>query len=203
MTETPSSVAAGAVSVISLSLQLLGGCIKGFILLFTANNLGQDSSTIICMLHIQEIQLTEWGWRSGILRDEGILDLCLNARPVEESLRRLQDLLLDAKQHKKRYCLDIGENSMPEPRSSGLIEAPSESPSVSAGSSNETHRWILRKAGISQEPGITRRLWWADVGKEKVTGLVFDVQSLIRRLWGLLDPWRQDDLLDATKRMGS
>ena len=55
----PINPAAGAVGVVSLSLQLPWGCIKGSVLLCTAHNLGSDASTIVCMLELQEIQLTE------------------------------------------------------------------------------------------------------------------------------------------------
>lgn len=78
----PFSTAAGAVGVVSLSLQLLGGCIKGFVLLSTAHNLGDDASTIACMLELQEIQLTEWARRAGLLAGDGVLD-----RGVERTRR--------------------------------------------------------------------------------------------------------------------
>src|SRR2546430_611862 len=103
----PFSTAAGAVSVVSLSLQLLGGCIKGFVLLSTAHNLGNDASTIVCMLELQEIQLTEWARRAGLLTGDGALDRRLNAHAIEETLLRLQNLLLDTEQLKKRYGLRL------------------------------------------------------------------------------------------------
>jgi hypothetical protein len=85
----PFSVAAGAVGVISLSLQLLGGCIKGFVLLSTAHNLGKDASTIMCMLNLQEIQLTEWAKRAGLLTGDGVLDRRLNPAAVESTLKEI------------------------------------------------------------------------------------------------------------------
>lgn len=103
----PLSVAVGAAGLVSLSLQLLGGCIKGFVLLSTARNLGKDSSTIICMLHIQEIHLTEWARRTGLLGGDGVLDRRLNASAVEATLQQLRDLLLDAKMLKRKYGLSL------------------------------------------------------------------------------------------------
>src|SRR5947209_18314122 len=103
----PIGPAAGAVGVASLSLQLLGGCIKGFVLLSTARNLGSDASTIVCMLELQEIQLTEWARRAGLLTGDGVLDRRLNVRAVEETLLHLQNLLLDTEQLKKRYGLKL------------------------------------------------------------------------------------------------
>src|SRR4051812_7487092 len=96
-----------AVSVVSLSLQLLGGCIKGFTLLSTAHNMGKDALTIVCMLNIQEIQLTDWARRAGLLTGDGTLDSRLNATAVEETLQHLQDLLLNTEQLKKRYGLTL------------------------------------------------------------------------------------------------
>lgn len=191
----PFSVAVGAAALVSLSLQLFGGCIKGFVLLSKARNLGKDSSTIICMLHIQEVQLTEWGRRSGLLGDDGVLDRRLNASAVEATLQQLRDLLLDSKALKKKYGLAIEEGHDAQPQSVGQI-------GVSTGVSDDTRQWIFSKAGIDQDPGILKRLWWAAVDKDKISQLAADVQSLVRGLWELLDPWRQDDLLSSTKRLG-
>lgn len=38
--------------------------------------------------------------------------------------------------------------------------------------------------------------------KDKISRLVADIQSLVHELWELLNPWRQDDLLDSTEIIG-
>lgn len=201
----PLSIAAGAAGLVSLSLQLLGGCIQGFVLLSTARNLNKDASTIICMLQIQEVQLVEWASRSGILGEGGTLDRRLNATAVNATLQQLRDLLLDAKLLKKKYGLGIVEN----PDSSNSATAFGESASasdistVATGVTDDTRRRILSKAGISRDPGTLKRLWWAAVDKDKITRLAGDIQSLVHGLWELLDPWRYDDLMDSTNRIGA
>jgi hypothetical protein len=201
----PLSVAAGAAGLISLSLQLFGGCIKGFVLLSTARNLEKDASIIVCMLHIQEIRLTEWARRAGLLTDDGMLDRRLNAIAIEAILRQLQDLLLDTKRLKKRYGLALVEHNSTQQQISGLLESDSisETPTVSTGISGDIRRRILSRTGLFQEPGVFKRLRWAIVDKEKITKLVADINFLIRGLWDLLDPWRHDDLLNTTRNIGS
>ncbi|PMD16723.1 hypothetical protein NA56DRAFT_649282 [Hyaloscypha hepaticicola] len=202
----PLSVAAGAAGLISLSLQLFGSCIKGFVLLSTARNLEKDASIIVCMLNFEEIRLTEWARRAGILTDDGTLDRRLNATAVEAALRQLRDLLLDTKTLKKRYGLALVERNSTQQQTVGLLEEAdsiSETPTVSTGISGDIRRRILSKAGLAQEPGVLKRLWWAAVDKEKISRLVADVHSLVSALWDHLDPWRHDDLLDTTRNIGS
>jgi Prion-inhibition and propagation len=56
----PISVAGLGIGTASAAFQLFAGCIKSFVLLSTAHNLGKDSSAMTCMLNLQEIELTEW-----------------------------------------------------------------------------------------------------------------------------------------------
>jgi hypothetical protein len=201
----PFSTAAGAVGVVSLSLQLLGGCIKGFVLLSIARNLGNDASTIVCMLELQEIQLTEWARRAGLLTGDGVLDRRLNAHAVEETLLQLQNLLLDTEQLKKRYGLRLVPQATNDQQMATQLQAASlsESQRVFTSISDETRRQIMTRAKVAQEQNIFKRLWWAAVDKEKIEKLVGDVHFLVRELWHLLDPWRHDDLANSTKAIAS
>lgn len=201
----PFSTAAGAVGVVSLSLQLLGGCIKGFVLLSTAHNLGNDASTIACMLELQEIQLTEWARRADLLPGDGVLDRRLNAHAVQETLLQLQNLLLDTEQLKKRYGLKLVPQATNDQRTITQLQAASlsERQKVFTSISDETRRQIMTRAMVLQEQNIFKRLWWAAVDKEKIEKLVGDVHFLVRELWNLLDPWRHDDLVNSTNAITS
>jgi len=202
----PLSIAASAAGLASLSFQLFAGCVQGFIILSTANNLGKDASTIVCMLNIQETHLIEWGRRAGLLTGDGQLDKRLNAPIVEQTLQMLRGLLLDTKQLKNRYKLDLVEKpnaaqiQLPDARKLTL----SDTEKVFTGISDQTRREVLFSAGLIQNKNaFPKRLWWAAVDKEKIEQLVDKIQVFIRELGFLLDPWRQDDLLHATQSIAS
>ena len=49
-----------ALAVVSLSFQLFAGCVKGFILISDAQNLGKDAALERMKLMLQEYRLVEW-----------------------------------------------------------------------------------------------------------------------------------------------
>ena len=190
----PFSVAAGAVGVVSLALELLGGCVKGFVLLSTAQNIGRDAPTICCMVELQEASLINWAQSAGLLPDDGTLDRRLNLQLVEETLFQLRNLLLDTDHLKRKYGLSL------IPRPSGARSAQqqqADAKRVFTGVSDETRRQIMQKARISPESNVFKRLWWAVVDKEKMEKLVADIHFLVRELWHLLEPFRHDDVLGS------
>jgi hypothetical protein len=191
----PLSVAASAAGLTSLALQLLGGCIQGFILLSTAHSFGKDGPTIAFMLSLQEIQLTEWARRAGLLAGDGTPDPRLNRQAVENTLAQLKDLLLGAKTLKEKYGLSLIAQPLLEPSDeAALAEATGVSAPVVLA---ESRRQILTRAGMVPEPNIVKRLWWAAVDKSKLERLVGDVRNLVDELRKMLDPLRQDDLFNA------
>ncbi|KAI1459631.1 prion-inhibition and propagation-domain-containing protein [Annulohypoxylon moriforme] len=197
----PLSIAASAAGLISLSLQLFGGCIKGFVLLSTAQNLGKHASAIVCILNIQEIQLTDWARRAGLLTGDGTLDPRLNSSAVEMILQQLQDLLLDTEKLKKRYGLKLVPHTDAEHQTTAQLHnySLSEVDRVFTGISDDTRRHILTKAKVAQGQHLFKRLWWAAVDKDNIEKLAADVHFLVRELWNLLEPTRQDDFLNSTK----
>ncbi|KAI0895278.1 prion-inhibition and propagation-domain-containing protein [Annulohypoxylon nitens] len=197
----PLSIAASTAGLVSLSLQLFGGCIKGFVLLSTAQNLGKHASAIECILNIQEIQLTDWARRAGLLTGDGTLDPRLNPNAVEMILQQLQDLLLDTEKLKKRYGLKLvqNEDSIQQTTAQLHNHSLSEVDRVFTGISDDTRRQILARAKVAQSQHIFKRLWWAAVDKDNIEKLAADIHFLVRELWNLLDPTRHDDFLNSTK----
>lgn len=191
----PLSVAALALGAASISFQLFAGCIQGFVLLSTAHNLGKDSSTLLCMLNLQEIQLTEWARRAGLLKEEGVLDRRLNETVVCLVLKELQDLLLNTEKLKHRYKLGLVAKSF-----SAQQEFPSGTSSVIHGIlgdaiSNELRGDIMYRARLIQSKNnFPQRLWWAAVDKGKFSELIDTIRSFVTELWHLYDPIRQDDM---------
>ena len=190
----PMSVSGLAISAVSLTFQVFAGCIKGFVLLSTAHNLGKDSSTLICMLNLQELRLTEWAQRAGLLSEEGRLDRRLNETAVNFTLTELQNLLLDTEKLKTRYKLNL--TKVPEGENGVNNNFPAVTHSIlSQAVPDQVRGDIMYRAHLTQaRNSFPQRLWWASVDKTKLEELIAKIKSFIQELWYLLDPIRQDDM---------
>ena len=194
-TMDPISAAGLGLGVVSFSFQLFAGCIKGFVLLSTAHNLGKDSSTLICMLDLQEIQLTEWARCAGLLAENGRLDRRLNETVVHATLKELQDLLLDTDKLKLRYKLGLATKSSTPQNEPSKSESPVARGILSNAISDDLRGDIMYRARLIQSKNnFPQRLWWAAVDKTKFENLIDRIKSFIRELWYLLDPIRQGDM---------
>ncbi|KAL2042838.1 hypothetical protein N7G274_004598 [Stereocaulon virgatum] len=194
----PISIAGLGLSVASVSFQLFAGCIKGFVLLSTAHNLGKDSSALICQLNLQEIQLTEWARCAGLLAGDGSLDRRLNEKIVHATLKELQDLLLDTEKLKVRYKLGLASKSLTPQSEPDRRESPVAHGILSNAISNELRADVMYKARLIQSKNsFPQRLWWAAVDKAKFEELIGNIRSFIRELWYLLDPIRQRDVTQS------
>ena len=107
----PVSVAGLGLGVVSLAFQLFAGCIQGFVILPTAHNLSDDSSTLLCMLNLQEYRLTDWARRAGLLSESRALNRRLNETIVQAMLQYFQTLLTDTDKLKSRYKLGLSATS--------------------------------------------------------------------------------------------
>lgn len=194
----PLSIGAATAGFVSLSLQLLSGCVKGFVLLTTAHNLGKDASTIVCMLNLQEVQLIEWARRAGLLTGAGSVDPRLNQAAVEVTLRQIEQLLQNTENLKTRYGLSLMQQKY-DGYQTTAVQDPSKSDKsvIFTSISQDTRDDILRRAGDAQKTNLMKRLWWAAVDKEKIEHLVTDVHFLIRELWNLINPLQHDDITNS------
>ena len=191
----PISITGLGLSATSLAFQLFAGCIKGFVLLSTAHNLGKDSSTLLCMLNLQEIRLTEWARRANLLGTDGAMDKRLNESIVHAVLQELRDLLLDTDKLKARYNLGLVTKDSSWQDHSPEIASPVAHGVLGHAISNDVRRDIMHRARIIQtKNGFPRRIWWAAVDKVRFEELIGKIEYFIRELWLLLDPWLQDDL---------
>ena len=194
----PISVAGLGLSAASISFQLFAGCIKGFVLLSTAHNLGKDSSTLTCKLNLQEVQLTEWARCAGLLAGDGSLDRRLNENIVHATLKELQDLLLDTEKLKVRYKLGLASKSLSPQSEPDRRESPVALGILSNAISDELRADIMYKARLIQSKNnFPQRLWWAAVDKAKFEELIESIRSFIRELWYLLDPIRQGHITQS------
>lgn len=192
----PVSVAGLAISAGGIAFQILGGCIKGFILLSNVHGFGKDSATYNCMLNLQELQLVEWAGRAGLLTRPPCLNPRLSEPIVCAVLRQLQSLLLDTSKLKHRYKMTKSD----EPTPSSGIQSPSDyadqaTSLFTEAVSNDLRGDIMSRAGaIESNAKWPRRVWWAAVDKAKFQELIQDIRILTTELWRLLDPLRQDDM---------
>ncbi|KAL8792123.1 MAG: hypothetical protein Q9195_005298 [Heterodermia aff. obscurata] len=196
----PLSVAGLGLGALSLAFQLFAGCIKGFVLLSTAQHIGKDSSTLVCMLNLQEIQLTEWARRACLLSVPHELDRRLNGAIVQAVLKELESLLLDTEKLKSRYNLGFQAASF-----SATASCPPVSPSggiLDLAISDETRRDVLFKARLIQNRNtLPQRLRWATVDKSKFEEYVDQIRMFVQELWRLLDPLRQDEMVTGLQQV--
>ena len=196
----PLSLAGLGIGVASLAFELFAGCIKGFVLLSTAHNLGKDRSTWIRMLNLQEVQLTEWARCAGLLAAECALDKRLNETVVHATLKELRELLLDTDKLKTRHKLGLVANPSMRREDADENGSPAARGVLSHAISDDLRRDILFRARLIQSKNsFPRRLWWAAVDKSKFEELIDRVKSFIRELWYLLDPVRQGDVTQSLK----
>ena len=97
---------ASVASFISLSFQLFDGCIKGFVLLSAAQELGSRGDVLACQLEWEHYCLQRWARTAGLFNDPPELNV-LNPALVQNTLANLEQLLTNAKTLKEDYGLDI------------------------------------------------------------------------------------------------
>ncbi|KAI4212257.1 MAG: hypothetical protein LQ351_004970 [Letrouitia transgressa] len=194
----PLSVAGLGIGVVSLAFQAFAGCIKGFVLLSAAHNFDQNSSTLLCLLNLQELQLTEWARRAGLLEDPPSLDMRLNELMVRAVLQQLQVLLSDTDKLQSRYKISFktpqGATQEDVTENTGTNE--SDESILRSTVSNNLRREIMHRAGIiSDRRSFPKRLWWAAVDRGKFQELIETIRTFTVELWKLFDPIRQDQML--------
>ena len=97
---------ASVASFISLSFQLFDGCIKGFVLLSAAQELGSRGDVLACQLEWEHYCLQRWARTAGLFKDPPELNV-LNPALVQTTLANLEQLLTNAKRLKEDYGLDV------------------------------------------------------------------------------------------------
>ncbi|KAL8630538.1 hypothetical protein Q9189_003748 [Teloschistes chrysophthalmus] len=153
--------------------------------------MGKDSSTLLCMLNLQEIQLTGWARRAGLLSESHALDRRLNETVVHTVLSELKSLLSDTDKLKTRYKLSLSDR----PPKDASVRSPPEHGILGNVISWETRNDILLTARLMQSRNhFPQRLWWAAVDKSKFEEYVSQIRFFVQELWRLLDPLRQDEM---------
>ena len=98
--------AASLASFVSLSLQLFDGCIRGFVLLSAAQELGSRGDVLACQLEWEHYCLHQWARIVGLFNEPPELNVS-NPALVHKTLSNLEQLLTNAGKLKEQYGLDI------------------------------------------------------------------------------------------------
>lgn len=187
-------------AVVSLSFEVFAGCIKGFVIVSNAHNLGKDASYLRTMLNLEEYRFTQWAIKVNLMQPNAAIVPQLNQALASNLMGQLNSLL-QADKISERYKLDL------------LVDPPTELPSssthddlsqnvLSVAVSDETRREILAKAKLIQSKNsLPKRFWWAAVDKGKFESLVRDVRTIVQGLWALLDSIQQDEVTSSIQQV--
>ena len=202
--------AATLVSIIGFSFQIFDGCVKGFVLLSTAGNLGRDADIFRSMLDWEQFRLEQWAEKVS-LQDPSQADMLMDWKLVADTLQHLEHLTNDTKLLKEKYKLVLMERAPP------LAEAvidPEDDEKISTSrfkrlfGQGEKHSSTAAAKVIQAKNTYSKKLWWAAVDKQSMRHLIDDIAHFVQRLHDLLNSSIQSQmkksvdilLYDATQR---
>ena len=180
--------AATLVSIIGFSFQIFDGCVKGFVLLSTAGNLGRDADIFRSMLDWEQFRLEQWAERVS-LQDPSHADMLMDWKLVADTLQQLEHLTNDTKLLKDKYNLVLLDRAPP------LMKASTESDEEKASTSRfkrlfgqgEKYSSTAAAKVIQAKNTYAKKLWWAAVDKQSMRHLIDDIAYFVQRLHDLLD----------------
>ena len=193
----PLSIAGLGIGAASIAFQAFAGCIKGFVILSTAHRFDRDRSMLVCLLNIQELQLTEWAREAGLLSNPPALDQRLNQTIVCDVLLQLQSLLLDTEklQGKYKIATTMANRFVAQGDQQPEDDQSESQDGLRQGVSNDVRGDVMYRAGIIQSRNsFPRRLWWAAVDKAKFQEYIDTIRTLTAELWRLFDNFRQKEM---------
>jgi Prion-inhibition and propagation len=196
----PASAAGIALSVTSLSFQLFAGCVRGFVFLSTAHNLGRDASFLRTMLKVEEYRFVQWADVVGLTSPDSKTISRINPALAEELMVHLQDRF-DQNKLKERYKLELVASASSTHVVEEGIEMRESQDILAKAVSDEKRGEILARAKLIQNKNkLPKRLWWAAVDKSRFEDLIRDVGRINDALWTLLEPQRQAELSQQIER---
>ena len=201
--------AATLVSIIGFSFQIFDGCVKGFVLLSTAGNLGRDADIFRSMLDWEQFRLEQWAEQVN-LRDPSKADMLMDWKLVADTLQHLENLTNDTKLLKAKYNLVLLERALPLTNATAVLDDEKASTSRFKRLFGQGEKYSSTSAAkvIQAKNNHGKKLWWAAVDKQSMKQLIDDIAYFVQRLHDLLNSSVQsrmkesvDVLLhDATQR---
>ncbi|CAD6593988.1 MAG: hypothetical protein ASARMPREDX12_007892 [Alectoria sarmentosa] len=197
------------VSIIGFSFQIFDGCVKGFVLLSTAGNLGRDADIFRSMLDWEQFRLEQWAEKIN-LQDPSKADMLMDWKLVADTLQHLENLTNDTRLLKEKYNLVLLERAPPLMKATAVLEDEKSSASRFKRLFGQGEKYSSTAAAkvIQAKNSYPKKLWWAAVDKQSMKHLIDDIAHFVQRLHDLLNSSVQshmkqsmDTLLhDATQR---
>lgn len=197
------------ISIIGFSFQIFDGCVKGFVLLSTAGNLGRDADIFRSMLDWEQFRLEQWAEKIN-LQDPSKADMLMDWKLITDTLQHLENLITDTKLMKENYNIVLLERAPPLEKATAMEDE--EKASISRFKrlfgQGEKYSSTATAKVIQAKNTYPRKLWWAAVDKQSMKRLIDDIAYFVQRLHDLLNSSVQsqmkqsvDTLLhDATQR---
>ena len=176
------------VSIIGFSFQIFDGCVKGFVLLSTAGNLGRDADIFRSMLDWEQFRLEQWAEEIN-LRDPSKADMLMDWKLITDTLQHLEDLITDTKLMKEKYNIVLLERAPALEKTAANEDE--EKASISRFKrlfgQGEKHSSTAAAKVIQAKNTYPRKLWWAAVDKQSMKRLIDDIAYFVQRLHDLLN----------------
>lgn len=196
--------AATLVSVIGFSVQVFDGCVKGFNLLSSAQNLGRDADMFRCMLDWEQFRLEQWAEKVGLFDPEKA-DPSLNWQLVEETLDHISKLTNDLDLLKKKYNLSLIDppayTSRASSETADKAQSKPFSPFKKLFSNVDNSSSTAAAKVVQSRNNPMRKLWWAAVDKQGLRQLVEDISRFTQRLYDVLHASAQDQMKSSIDSM--
>ncbi|KAL9132838.1 MAG: hypothetical protein Q9175_005983 [Cornicularia normoerica] len=203
------AAASTLVSIIGFSFQVFDGCVKGFVLLSTAGNLGRDAEIFRSMLDWEQFRLEQWAEKVN-LQDASKADMLMDWKIVTDTLQHLENLTNDTRVLKEKYNLVLLERAPPLMKATAVQDEEKNSTGRFKRLFGQGDKYSSTAAArvIQAKNSYPRKLWWAAVDQQSMRSLIDDITHFVQRLHDLLNSSIQshmkhsvDTLLhDATQR---
>lgn len=195
------AAATSIVGIVGFSAQIFDGCIKGFVLLSSARNLGRDADILRSMLDWEQYRLEQWAEQAG-LQDPAKADILIDWDLVSQTLKLLDNLVNDTSMLKKKYNLVLSE----DPSDDIDIQADhdQERPSTRRFKrlfAQPNYKTSAAAKVIQAQQTSCRKLWWAAVDKENMKRLVSDISHFVQRLHDALSATIQADMQQSIHQL--
>ena len=188
---------ATAVSLIGFSAQIFDGCVKGFNLLSSAQNLGRDADMFRCMLDWEQFRLEQWAERVDLF-DSDEADPSLDWELVERTLDQIRKLTTNSDLLKEKYNLMLTD--LPKYSSRPPTEILEKTTTNAFSPFRKLFSQVDRSSSTAAAKVIQSRntpmkkLWWAAVDKNGLRTLLEDISHLTQRLYDVLNVAVQDQM---------
>ena len=187
------------ISIIGFSFQIFDGCVKGFVLLSTAGNLGRDADIFRAMLDWEQFRLEQWAEKVN-LQDPSKADMLMDWKLITDTLQHLENLTNDTRLLKEKYNLVLLERALP------LVKAAAETNDDEKTSTSRFKRLFGQGDKFSSTAAAkviqaknshAKKLWWAAVDKQSLKRLIDDIAYFVQRLHDLLNSSIQSQMKES------